>query len=416
MQAIRSQKTPAPNPDRLYYMDSVRALMMMLILPVHVANIYAFGPDWFVRANEQSHMLTGLTAFLGMFSMPGFFIIAGYLTHMILRKRSVDAWAAGRIVRLGIPTLVGAAVLSPFAILAGTLVAQDGGTGALEAGFTTDFAANLAVVGRRWIGHLWFLPTMMIYAILFWALIRLRWLHPLVDGLNRGILALRHPLLVWLGVLGICLIWRVGVTGGFYVLEREYGFELPLRGIIDLRSWLLFLPFYLVGYMIGRSSDLFEHMMRITPIRVGLVAIGALTYVSVYGAMSFEAQLAKVFMRGILAIGMTFVVLALARLYFADKSRLVQRLTESSYCIYLFHYPLVVMAAVWFRDVSLPPIVEFLIITPAVFVISYVLARITLRVEILAFAFNGIPFAQTRKLNARRREPSPYRASPTRTA
>lgn len=386
---------------RLHDLDAARAFLMLLILPVHAASMYAHGDGWFVHADESSWLLTGVAAALGMFSMPGFFIVAGILTAIVLFRRDASAWMKGRLIRLGVPLLVSMAVLSPIAIVAGTLAVWDGAPGAAEAGFSVHLSENLLRPGQHWIGHLWFLPTLLVLSAFVWLLAVSGWLEKVTGTLARLALSLRHSALIWGSVLVFCMVWRTGVSGVFYVLENRYGIGLPLNGMIDLRAWAMYMPFFGLGIVVAHSRELFEQLARITPLRLIVVGVSAVAYVSIYAGQSFGIEILKTALKGLLGMGASFLVLAAARRMFTAQNHTVRRLTEASYGIYLFHYPLVVLGGVVMRDVDLPPVMEFAILVSVVFAVSYSLARLVLRIPVLAFAVNGIPLEETRRRNER---------------
>lgn len=384
---------------RLDYLDSLRALLMMQVLPMHVSMIYALGPEWFVSSADKSWFLTGLTTLFASFAMPGFFLIAGFLTVRVLPKKDPNEWFHQRTKRLAVPMITCVLVLSPIAIYAGTLSAQAGVQGAFDSRFGPDFSSNLAHIDERWIGHLWFLPTMWVYAFGVWCLARGGHLNAWVDRANNLITRAGHPFMVWAAIIGSVVVYRIIVTGGYFATEQALGVALPFDGIVNVRSWLLFLPYYVLGFMCARSSAIFENILRITPLRCGLIAIGFAIYVYVAPLIGFEAKVMKTIVKPLVGIGMIGIAIALARRYLNKKNAAARMIGESSYGIYLFHYPIIVLLGVYFYRFSLPPVLEFLLITLISLVASLMLTRFMLRVPLLAYLFNGVPLSASRQRN-----------------
>lgn len=334
-----------------------------------------------------------------MFSMPGFFIIAGYLAHLSLNRRNESEWLRSRGVRLGVPFLVSVLTLSPIAILATTLAAREGAEGALEHGFTTSFADNLWPIGLQWVGHLWFLPTLLLYFFALFALKRANLLTTVFDTAIHWILKFRQPGAILAVILVISLLWRVGVAGSFHVLEMRFGYEDPLNGLFTVGSWALHVQFFFVGVMLARSRELFKAVLHVSASSVAILALGAMAFILSAWSSAPEARLIAHGMTGLLGPGITFFALSLAQRHMNARNETVETLTEASYGIYLFHYPIVVLAGVLMREVDLLPLVEFAAITAGAFSLSFFLALGTCRLPVLAFAFNGTPLTHTRKRN-----------------
>ena len=395
---------PASKRDRLFFMDAVRALMMLQVLPMHVAMMYSFGPEWFVSSGEQSWALTFIRASLKMFSMPGFFIIAGYLAHLSLNRRNEIEWLRSRCVRLGVPFLVSMLTLSPIAILAATLAARDGAEGAIENGFTASFVDNLWPIGLQWVGHLWFLPTLLLFSVALFALKRADLLATVFDTAIHWVLKFRQPGAILAVILVTSMLWRVGVAGSFYILEMRFGYEDPLNGFFTVGSWALHVPFFFVGVMLARSRELFKAVLHVSAPGVAILALGAMAFILSSWSPAPEARLIAHGMTGLLGPGITFFALSLAQRHMSARNETVETLIGASYGIYLFHYPIVVLAGVLMREVDLLPLVEFAAITAGAFSLSFFLALGTRRLPALAFAFNGTPLTHTRKRNERLNE------------
>ena len=75
---------------RLHHWDFSRALYLMLGIPFHAAVVYSLSIDWSISSPDKSQALTWLADFIHTFRMPGFFILAGLFSMMLLERR--DAW------------------------------------------------------------------------------------------------------------------------------------------------------------------------------------------------------------------------------------------------------------------------------------------------------------------------------------
>jgi glucan biosynthesis protein C len=107
--------TKAKTFDRVFYLDNIRYLLVLLVVVLHAACAYSnYLPDWAVN-DDNSKFFDGMLRFLGVFLMPGLFFISGYFALPSFKKQNYETWGFIRkkLFRLGIPWLIGVALFSP---------------------------------------------------------------------------------------------------------------------------------------------------------------------------------------------------------------------------------------------------------------------------------------------------------------
>jgi hypothetical protein len=113
-------KTPTSSFDRRHDLDALRASAMILGIFYHAALSLALGFPWFVQDPSANKGLYVFQSWVHGFRMPLFFIICGFFTAMLWKKRGAWALLRHRLARILLPCLVGAISLVPlcnFAIL-----------------------------------------------------------------------------------------------------------------------------------------------------------------------------------------------------------------------------------------------------------------------------------------------------------
>ncbi|RYG57622.1 MAG: hypothetical protein EON56_02075 [Alphaproteobacteria bacterium] len=103
--AIPHLALDATSPSRLFFMDAARALLMFLGIPYHTAMAYSYLTHWTIKSEDTSFLLSWFAALTHAFRMPAFFIIAGFFSALILRKRGPLNWLSYRTPRLLVPLL-----------------------------------------------------------------------------------------------------------------------------------------------------------------------------------------------------------------------------------------------------------------------------------------------------------------------
>jgi glucans biosynthesis protein C len=104
-------------PPRLAFVDNLRAVVVLLVIVLHASICYmAYAPQWwYVVDPDQSLLFTGLVLLVDVGLMPAMFLAAGYFALPSMRRHGVDGFVRGKLVRIGIPWVVGAVVLAPMA-------------------------------------------------------------------------------------------------------------------------------------------------------------------------------------------------------------------------------------------------------------------------------------------------------------
>lgn len=99
---------PAP---REYFLDSIRAWLMLLGIPFHISLIYSTH-SWHVNSAAPSWWLTLFNDFIHAFRMQVFFVISGYFSYMLFLRYPLKRWWKVRVERVGIPMLTAIPLLT----------------------------------------------------------------------------------------------------------------------------------------------------------------------------------------------------------------------------------------------------------------------------------------------------------------
>ncbi len=104
-----------PPSNRLYFLDNLRAFVIMLVVVLHGSITYmAFAPPWWYVLDEQSHLIfTALVLLIDVPIMLIMFFIAGYFAFPSLVKRNTGAFLKDKFIRVGLPWIFGALLLAP---------------------------------------------------------------------------------------------------------------------------------------------------------------------------------------------------------------------------------------------------------------------------------------------------------------
>jgi hypothetical protein len=101
---------------RLYFLDNLRALVVVLVVMSHTCVCYALGaPTWWyvVDVQARSLFLSILAALNDAQLMPIMFFVAGFFAWPSLQRKGAWRFAQDKVFRLGLPWVLGVVLLAP---------------------------------------------------------------------------------------------------------------------------------------------------------------------------------------------------------------------------------------------------------------------------------------------------------------
>ncbi|MCZ4288079.1 acyltransferase family protein [Hoeflea alexandrii] len=364
--------------QRLHHWDFSRALYLVLGIPFHAAVIYSLSHEWSVASPDKSQLLTWLADFLHSFRMPGFFLLAGLFSMMLLDRQGAWPWLRSRLVRLGLPLLSATLLIVPFQIavqqvalaVKGTVPASD---------VPGLIAAQLSHFGEPWIAHLWFLWVLIAYCIGL----------AILQALSRGTLRARlEAFVAWVGDNRILSLAAVAAICELAARAQEIVVGAsPYYGnaMINYNLYVIYFGF---GALVYSSRKLNDLLLRPGPL-AALAGVALVLYAQVPHANLIDHTL-KVMAAILGALMIVGYISNLAHRHFNRPDARVRKLVDASFTIYLFHHPVIYVLATLFLMVDLPPVLEFAIIATSAGLISYAIHLAVSRSAALMLMFNGV--------------------------
>ncbi len=109
--------------DRRHDLDALRAFAMLLGIVLHVALSFAPIP-WTVRDSQQSNLFYVMFAAIHGFRMPLFFMLSGFFTAMLWRKRGLKSLLRQRFKRIFLPLVFGCLTIVPAMWFVGAIASR----------------------------------------------------------------------------------------------------------------------------------------------------------------------------------------------------------------------------------------------------------------------------------------------------
>ena len=320
--------------QRYHNLDFLRAFAMLMGLVIHAPMLFwvpdfakVFGIDNIAPAEEWVNVIG---RFISSWRMPVFFLLSGFFAILVIERKGTSQFLRDRVIRVGLTCLV-------FSSL------YDISDGSFD--YTTL--------------HLWFLYELMIFALFFSLLYRLK--------IIKDLLCIKMPPKIGF----IVVLWLISTVPLAYILNNSWhpsALKVPTT-YFDLKIGNLFYHFsyFLVGVILYSNQNIFIKIKKTKAILVlGVLSISAF-FLRLYsdhltiGQVENLSEVAQtqfdpmlVFFNSVM-IGMnsTFWCLffiGLASKFTQSDSAVIRWLVELSYPIYIIHLiPVTMMSAVFYH-------------------------------------------------------------------
>lgn len=374
--------------QREYFLDSIRAWLMLLGIPFHISLIYS-SHTWHVNSADSSWWLTVFNDFIHAFRMQVFFVISGYFSYMLFLRYPLKRWWKVRVERVGIPMLTAIPLLTLPQFIMLQYV-----KGKAENWHTLSLYDKYNTLAWELISHLWFLLVLIILttvSLWLFSLLRNKW--------TTG----NKSRLTTLSMSKLTLIFLF--TGVGYAAIRRTIFSVYPSILSDgmfnfvVMQTLFYVPFFLLGALTFISPELKALFTR--PSR-GCTLGAAFAFAAYllnqrYGSGDAWLYETEYVITMVMGLWMVNVVFSLGHRLLNFQSARVTYFVNASLFIYLVHHPLTLFFGAYITPHITSNLLGFL--CGLVFVIGIALAlyEIHLRIPLLKFLFSGKPAVKQSK-------------------
>jgi glucan biosynthesis protein C len=364
---------------RLLFVDNLRILLTVLVLLHHLMIIYTGSGSWGLYREGREDTISAVigTWFCAVnqaYFMGLFLLISAYFVPGSYDRKGAGRFLKDRLIRLGIPLAVYSWIIDPLSRYA---IAR-------LAGRTLPWTSYIpgkqeAVIGA---GPLWFVEVLLIFsfAYVLWRLVA-RPQKSVPDTETRfptnGAIAL-FALVTGIAAF-LVRLWRpVGWSFGLLNLQFPFFAQYIALFVVGLiayrRNWFLSLPEARGRFWLRISIVL---ILLFVPLAL---AGGALESDEPFkGGWHWQA-LAYAGWESFLCLGMCIGLICLFRRYGDRQGKLARFLSPNAYAAYVIHGPVITATALAMRDVTLHPLLKFvlavLVALPLTFGLSSLIRRL----------------------------------------
>jgi len=368
--------------QREYFLDSIRAWLMLLGIPFHISLIYS-SHVWHVNSAESSWWLTLFNDFIHSFRMQVFFVISGYFSYMLFLRYPLKRWWKVRVERVGIPMLTAIPLLTLPQFIMLQYV-----KGKADTWHNLSLYEKYNTLAWELISHLWFLLVLVVMTtVCLWLFSRMRRhlstrTETFFANIRWGKLSI---LFLLLGIAYAALRRTLLMVYSPILSDGLFNFVVM--------QTLFYLPFFMIGALAFVHPKL--KALFTTPSR-GCILGAALAFVAYllnqrYGSGDAWMYETESVITMLLGLWMVNVVFALGHRLLNFKSARVTYFVNASLFIYLVHHPLTLFFGAYITPHISSNLLGF--ICGLVFVVGIAIAlyEIHLRIPLLRFLFSGKP-------------------------
>ncbi|MEY8710114.1 glucan biosynthesis protein C [Mangrovibacter phragmitis] len=369
--------------QREFFLDSIRAWLMILGIPFHISLIYSTH-QWHINSVTPSLWLTIFNDFIHAFRMQVFFVISGYFSWMLYLRYNRKRWWVLRTERVAVPMLASIPLLTlPQFFLLQHLSGENRRWGS----FTLYQKYNTLV--WELISHLWFLLVLVILTtlglVLFQRIKRgkgFSWIFPDPETLTLGKLSV---IFLLLGLSYAALRRLIFIFAPQILSDGLFNFTIMQP--------LFYLPFFLLGALAFKYPLL---KARFIHPHVGcwagsLVGVAAYMLNQHYGSGDKWLYETDSVITMLLGVWMVNVVFSFGHTLLNSHSPRVTYFVNASLFIYLVHHPLTLIFGGFIMPHIASNTLGFLAGMVFVMSIAIMLYEIHLRIPVLRFLFSGKP-------------------------
>jgi glucan biosynthesis protein C len=376
---MAAMPVPLAQTGRRDDIDWLRVLGTIVVFLFHTTRFFNT-ESWHVK---NATLSPGLDLPLGIVSqwlMPLFFLLSGASTYFALRPGGVGRFVGSRLLRLGIPIVLGMLIIAPPQVYI-ELVTSSGYAGSLPHFYLNDYfhglygrGGNFAVTGM----HLWYLFWLLLYSLVLLPIFLALRSRPGRWLIRVGANVFAHPGSVLLLGLPIPILHILGEATD--VLWTEASWNL-----------LAYIPVLLLGFVIMADERYDVALRKAWPWALGgAVALTALTvavwdYSEEPNPLLYVRQWA---LRGMAAWCWLVAMLGAARRALSFSTPFVRYANELALPFYILHQTVIVCVGFLIRDWDIPIIAKWPLLAAICFVVIMGLYEFAIRrVNVLRILF-----------------------------
>jgi glucan biosynthesis protein C len=349
-------------PNRLFFIDKIRWLMIIFVVMTHAAVTYSSLGKWYYTEPTQLDIISILVfgiyqSFTQAYSMGLLFLIAGYFVPASFDRKGPWRFLRDRMVRLGIPTLFYMLFINTIIIY--YILPLDWTTPRPPLShFFENYILNLDFLSGS--GPMWFALALLIFSAAYavYRLFRQCPENSQQDGKLPGHLAVAG--LAFL-ISAFAFTIRLAQPIGTSIMNMQLGFfsqYIILFGVGTIaysKNWLSRIP-YSFGMIWFKAALIFGSIFWLAILILGGGVSGDLAKYS--GGLYWQSA-AYALWESFFCVGVCLGLIVLFRQHFNAKGKYAKFMSDNYFSVYVFHPLILIMVTLALQHLVWHPLVKF---------------------------------------------------------
>lgn len=350
---------------RKYYFDWLRVLVVLLIIPHHVAVTYSHIGKGYVYTEEPINSLYYFiqSDFLNLWFMIILFFISGISAYYSISKRDYKGFIKERIKKLVIPVLFYLLILGPLTAFYVQTNYYNIDLALNE--FYLDYLNNIQVY-LGW-AQMWYCVYLFTFSIITLPLLKyLLKNRKIVDSFNDHLMKKYN---LFLPMVFIILV---------EVLLRPY-FPGYQNLINDWANFIVYLSFFILGFFVSQSINIFNKIRYLFKYFITISIISTILYIFIhYNNLDqiWENKFILPILKGFAEYSWVMVLITISKNYLNFNNKILKELSKSSFGLYIFHYSILTIINAHLLPITMNHFFKFLISILLTYLIYFIFYKL----------------------------------------
>ncbi len=348
---------------RRHDLDALRVIVFGLLILYHVG-MYFVPWGWHIKPDTTQSILAWPMLFLNQWRLHILFIISGMGTYFALGYRSRWQFIKERFIRLFVPLAFGILLIVPPQVYI-ERVSNDGYDESYIHYLLQDAFDGIYPTGNFSWHHLWFLPYLFLFSLIFVSLfiyIKNKPSH-WMNRLFSNVLSSSIKIYLLIIPLYLCEV----------LLEPFFPVTHALVG--DWFTIVNFSFYFIYGFMLMLHQDKFWKLIH--SLNASFILVGIISFACFYGIRQFEDNIYVHFTEGIIKVfnAWTWILImfSLAARYLNKSNPLISYSNRAVYPFYILHQTVLIILIYWISPYQFHWGLKFMLLSIGTFIICWVL-------------------------------------------
>lgn len=367
---------------RLYFIDNLRWLMIILVVLMHINVTYSTFGGWYYIEKSKLDIFETLYfgiygSFVQAFFMGFLFFIAGYFVPASYDRKGFGTFIRERSFRLGIPTLIFALLLHPLTIIIMNYYLNR------QMNIPKDYIQyiiSFKFVGST--GPLWFALALLIFSIIYAITRKIHFIK-----LNPGksvVIGSKQIIAAGFIITVFTFLTRIVFPIGTNILNMQLCFfpqyiVLFIFGIYFSRKNLLLKIDHRLGMKWFKYTLIFGSLFWLVIVVVANGS-GNKKGLDAFAGYFSWGNAAYSFWESFFCVGVCAGLIVWFREKFNRQGQLAKFLSDNAFGVYVFHTPILVFISMLMKNIAMYPFFKYLVVAiitvPVSFIATYLLRKV----------------------------------------